>query len=212
MPSVTAATSSRPMPEVEEENTTAPSSDDEISAQEQAELNATLTALGGTPLRMPPIPLAVVYTEDAPQQTGPEKPVEVLSDSEGEMARENIPAQAVDEHTETETEIADALNSLGATNVITTRDHHLEPGVLAADCTTGYAETNLEAGAATLLQLNQEVPADLTLADVEMASASKIMDVGRENPELPETEDQLQTTSSTDLVPRTKSQVTSLNH
>ena len=124
------------------------------------------------------------------------------------MARENIPAQAVDEHTETETEIADALNSLGAT----TRDHNLEPEVFAADCTTGYAETNLEAGAATLLQLNQEVPADLTLADVEMASVSKIMDVGRENPELPETEDQLQTTSSTDLVPRTKSQVTSLNH
>ena len=194
MPTVTTATSSRPMPEVEKENSAASSSDDKMSAQEQAELNATLTALGATPLRMPPIPLAVVYTEDAPQETGPEKPVEVLSDSEGETAREDVPVQGVDAHTEAETEIADALNSLGAANTVTTLDHNLEPGV--------PAETDSPA----------EATVDPTLANVEMASASEVMDADQENLEFPETEDQIQTTSSTDLVPQARPQVSSYNH
>ena len=84
-PAAITAAPSRTIPDAQEEDPETSTSDDEMSAQEQAEMNATLAALGSPPLRMSPIPLAVVYNENAAEQAAQEKPIEVPSDSEGEM-------------------------------------------------------------------------------------------------------------------------------
>ena len=69
MPTAIPATSSRAISKERIDDPATASSDKEISVVEQAKLNATLTALGGPPLQMPPIPLVVVYNEDIPETT-----------------------------------------------------------------------------------------------------------------------------------------------
>ena len=112
---------------------------------------------------MSPIPLAVVYNENASEQATQEKPIEVPSDSEGEMARENVPAQTAAEAKVAEAEVTDAASSLGAQNLPAVPDQGMEPEAISTSHAAESAEANLKAGAETLLQLNQNALVESTL-------------------------------------------------
>ena len=229
-PAAAAAVPSRAIPEAREEDPETSTSEDEMSAQEQAEMNATLAALGGPPLRMSPIPIAVVYNESASEPTTQDKPIEVLSDSEGEMARENGPAQTAAEDTLAEVEALDVPSSLGAQGLPAIPDQGMELETVSTSHAVESAEAILEAGAETLLQLNQEVLVEDTplmeaavdqglseegnlvaeiipgpkqstgTADERMEDAPETADDGKENPEALRDEDQNQNPSSASLV------------
>ena len=179
---------------------------------------------------MSPIPIAVVYAEHAPESANQEEPIEVLSDSEGEAAREGIPAQIATEGTLVGVEMAaDASGNLGTQGLTTVPNQCMELEVAPTSQAVESAEASLEAGAETLLQLNQDVlveeaplleavpeqiltgegaateiipePEQNTgVADEEMADVPETANDGQADPEASRDEDQSQTISSASLV------------
>lgn len=105
---------------------------------------------------MQPIPLAVVYNENIPEKTTQNKTIEVLSNSDEGNTRENASIQTTtgNVETEVETEVADALNTLGVSPPTAVPADSLVP----EDLPTGPVKISLESGVVTLLQMNQDTP------------------------------------------------------
>jgi hypothetical protein len=78
----------------DKESENSSSEGDEMTAEEQLQMNEELASLGIPPLAMDSIPIAIVHGENIPRDETPQTPIQVLSDSEERNADQGAPDEA----------------------------------------------------------------------------------------------------------------------